>query len=43
MSEELLEKIVELRADHRGRVNLGMDYADQTVRVAVIGIVEDDD
>ena len=33
---ELPDEIKELKADSRGRVNLGPDYADETVRVAVI-------
>ena len=30
-----------LKADERGRVNLGTDYADQEVRVAVVEVVEE--
>lgn len=39
--EGLPEEIKELRADSRGRVNLGTEYADETVRVAVIETVAD--
>jgi len=38
---ELPEEIKELAADSRGRVNLGTDYANATVRVAVIETVDD--
>jgi len=38
---ELPEEIKELKADGRGRVNLGTDYADATVRVAVVGVVDE--
>lgn len=31
-----VKRITELEADDRGRINLGSDYADETVRVAVI-------
>jgi hypothetical protein len=37
---ELPEEIKTLEADQRGRVNLGTDYADETVRVAVVEVVE---
>lgn len=39
---DLPEEIKELNADSRGRVNLGTDYADSTVRVAVIEVVDDE-
>lgn len=39
---ELPEEIKTLSADHRGRVNLGTDYADQNVRVAVVEVVEEE-
>ena len=42
MSEEYPEEIKELKADNRGRVNLGTDYADKEVRVAIL-VVEDED
>ena len=32
---EEISTVKELKADERGRVNLGTDYADKTVRVAV--------
>lgn len=32
----LPKEIKELKADSRGRVNLGTDYADKTVKVAII-------
>lgn len=35
------EAVKTLKADDRGRVNLGTDYADDTVRVAVIETVDD--
>jgi hypothetical protein len=38
---DLPDKIETLEADHRGRVNLGTEYSDETVRVAVMEIVED--
>lgn len=38
---ELPEEIKTLEADHRGRVNLGTDYSDKTVKVAVVEVVED--
>jgi hypothetical protein len=40
---ELPDEIKELKADHRGRVHLGSDYADETVRVAIIEVVDGDD
>lgn len=40
---DLPEEIKELKADSRGRINIGTDYADATVRVAVIEVVEDAD
>lgn len=39
---ELPDEIKQLEADHRGRVNLGTEYADETVRVAIIEVVEGD-
>jgi len=39
---ELPDEIKELKADHRGRVNLGTEYADKTVRVAVIETIDTD-
>jgi len=41
VSMELPDEIKTLKADHRGRVNLGTDYADETVRVAVVEVVDD--
>lgn len=38
---ELPKEIKELSADSRGRVNLGMEYADEEVRVAVIETSEE--
>jgi len=35
------EELKTLQADQRGRVNLGTDYSDKTVKVAVIEVVED--
>ena len=40
---ELPDEIKKLKADHRGRINLGPEYADKTVRVAVVEVVVDDD
>lgn len=31
------------RADERGRINLGTDYAGEDVRVAVLEVVDEDD
>lgn len=42
VSDELPDEIKTLEADHRGRVNLGTRYADETVRVAVIEVVDDE-
>jgi hypothetical protein len=39
----LPEEIKELQADTRGRVNLGTDYKNQTVRVAIVEVVDDPD
>jgi len=36
------EEIKTLKADHRGRVNLGTDYADAQVRVAIVEVVENE-
>lgn len=33
---ELPDEIKTLQADHRGRVNLGTDYADKEVKIAVL-------
>lgn len=38
---DLPDKIETLSADNRGRVNLGTEYADEKVRVAVVEVVED--
>lgn len=38
---ELPEEIKELQADSRGRINIGTDYKDKTVRVAIVEVVED--
>jgi len=35
---ELPEEIKTVKADHRGRVNLGTDYADKEVRVAILEV-----
>jgi len=40
---DLPNEIKELSADVRGRVNLGPEYSDRTVRVAVIEVVDDGD
>jgi len=39
---ELPEEMKRLKADSRGRVNIGTDYADKEVRVAVIEVVDDE-
>jgi len=39
---ELPDEIKTLEADHRGRVNLGTEYGDATVRVAVVETIEED-
>ena len=40
---ELPDEIKKLKADSRGRINLGPEYSDKTVRVAVIEEVDADD
>jgi hypothetical protein len=37
-----VRRIETFEADQRGRINLGSDYADETVRVAVIDSQDDD-
>jgi len=37
-----VRRITKHEADERGRINLGSDYADETVRVAVIDSEGDD-
>ena len=37
-----MEELKTLKADSRGRVNLGTDYADKDVRVAIVEVVEND-
>jgi hypothetical protein len=39
---DLPDEIKELKADSRGRINIGTDYADQTVRVAIVEVVDDE-
>jgi hypothetical protein len=39
---ELPDEIKELKADSRGRINIGTDYADERVRVAIVEVVDDD-
>jgi len=39
---ELPDEIKTLEADHRGRVNLGTEYCDATVRVAVVEVIDDE-
>lgn len=41
MSDGYPEEIVTRKADNRGRVHLGTDYADATVKVAVLEVSED--
>jgi hypothetical protein len=36
---DLPEEIKELKADARGRINIGTDYADERVRVAIVEVV----
>ena len=43
MSEEYPDEIKELKADNRGRVNLGTDYKNSTVRVAVLEVEDEKD
>jgi len=43
MSDALPDEIKTLSADARGRVNLGTDYKNATVRVAVVEVVEEAD
>jgi len=38
---DLPDEIKKLQADERGRVNLGTDYKDETVRVAVVEVVDE--
>jgi len=38
---ELPKEIIMTKADSRGRVCLGTDYADEEVRVAVVEVVEE--
>ena len=40
---ELPDEIKELKADGRGRINIGTDYKNQTVRVAIVEVVDDAD
>jgi len=42
MTDDYPNEIKELSADARGRVNLGPEYGDATVRVAVIEVVDTD-
>jgi len=37
----LPEEIKTLQADSRGRINLGTEYSDETVRVAVVEVVDE--
>jgi len=39
---DLPDEIKQLEADARGRVNLGTEYSNRTVRVAVIEVVNED-
>jgi len=38
---DLPDEIKTLKADSRGRVNLGTDYAEHEIRVAIIEVVEE--
>lgn len=40
---ELPQEIKTLEADHRGRINLGTDYSDATVKIAVLEVVDESD
>jgi len=40
---ELPEEIKTLKADHRGRINLGTDYSDKEVKVAVLEVEDSGD
>jgi len=37
---ELPKEIKTLQADNRGRINIGTDYADEEVRVAVVEVID---
>jgi len=39
---DLPDEIKELKADARGRINIGTGYADETVRVAIVEVVDED-
>jgi hypothetical protein len=39
---DLPEEIKELKADARGRINIGTDYADKQVRVAIVEVVDEE-
>ena len=43
MTDALPEEIKDLKADSRGRINIGTDYADARVRVAIVEVVEEGD
>lgn len=38
-----IEKMDRYKADPRGRITLGSEFADKTVEVAILGVVEDSD
>jgi hypothetical protein len=40
-ADQYPEEVKRLTADARGRISLGSEYADTTVRVAVIEVVEE--
>lgn len=40
---ELPQEIKTLKADARGRINIGTDYKNMTVRVAIVEVVDDAD
>lgn len=42
MMSELPKEIKTLKADSRGRVCLGTDYANENLRVAVVEVLDDE-
>jgi len=39
MTQKLPNEIKKVKADGRGRINIGTDYADEEVRVAIVEVV----
>ncbi|WP_275040122.1 hypothetical protein [Natrialba taiwanensis] len=42
MTDELPDKVETLKADDRGRVNLGIEFANKTVKVSVIEVEDEE-